>query len=107
MNIIMHFIGWLVLQRRINGKMNFEQNWNEYKNGFGDPNEEFWLGNEKINLISEYADLEIRLNLRKSDASKFFARFSSFRIGNESRNYQLLIEEYDITSKSKCYIMYI
>ena len=103
----MHFIGWLVLQRRINGKINFKRNWNEYKNGFGDPNEEFWLGNEKINLISGYANLEIRLDLRKSDGSKFFAKFSSFRIGNESKKYQLVIGGYDNTSKSKFYIMYM
>ena len=41
-------IGWTVIQQRSNGSVNFYRGWNEYRNGFGDLQTEFWLGNEQI-----------------------------------------------------------
>ena len=37
--------GWIVIQRnRLNSSLNFNKNWKEYEDGFGDPNEDFWAG---------------------------------------------------------------
>ncbi|CAG2192813.1 ANGPT2 [Mytilus edulis] len=36
--------GWTVIQRRIDGTANFDRTWNEYKEGFGDVEKEYWLG---------------------------------------------------------------
>ena len=27
--------GWIIIQRRVDGKTNFTRGWNDYKNGFG------------------------------------------------------------------------
>ncbi|XP_073846030.1 uncharacterized protein [Musca autumnalis] len=35
---------WTVIQRRINGTLDFQRNWLSYKNGFGDLNNEFLAG---------------------------------------------------------------
>jgi len=43
---------WTVLQRRVGGSVNFERTWSEYVNGFGDWNNEFWLGLEKIHYLT-------------------------------------------------------
>ncbi|XP_014728614.1 PREDICTED: tenascin isoform X2 [Sturnus vulgaris] len=37
--------GWIVFLRRQNGKQDFYKNWNNYVAGFGDPKDEFWIGN--------------------------------------------------------------
>jgi len=35
---------WLVIQRRINGSVDFYRNWTDYVAGFGELEGEFWYG---------------------------------------------------------------
>ncbi|CAG2194305.1 unnamed protein product [Mytilus edulis] len=44
--------GWTVIQKRFNGVTEFYRNWQDYENGFGDLNEEFWLGNKYIAMLT-------------------------------------------------------
>ena len=45
--------GWMVFQRRYDGSVEFPtRNWEEYKNGFGNSDGEYWLGNEMLHLLT-------------------------------------------------------
>uniref|UniRef100_A0A8C9MV86 Tenascin C n=1 Tax=Serinus canaria TaxID=9135 RepID=A0A8C9MV86_SERCA len=45
--------GWIVFLRRQNGKQDFYKNWSSYVAGFGDPKDEFWIGNPNIFMKSK------------------------------------------------------
>ncbi|CAK8686935.1 unnamed protein product [Clavelina lepadiformis] len=44
--------GWTTIQRRMNGKVNFNRGWDDYVRGFGNPRGEYWHGLENIYRLS-------------------------------------------------------
>ncbi|XP_053316326.1 fibrinogen gamma chain [Spea bombifrons] len=86
---------WTVIQRRLDGSVDFGKNWIQYKEGFGylSPNDEteFWLGNEKIHLISTQSTIPyvLRIELEDWNNQKSTADYNTFRLGSEKDNYRL------------------
>ncbi|XP_030561011.1 microfibril-associated glycoprotein 4 [Drosophila novamexicana] len=81
--------GWLVIQRRLNGSLNFYRNWQEYKDGFGDPRGEFFIGLEKLRAITALEPFELYIVLEDFDGETRFAKFDEFAIGSEEDSYAL------------------
>ena len=40
-----------VFQRRFDGSVDFNRNWNDYEKGFGNLEKEHWLGRIKLNIL--------------------------------------------------------
>ncbi|GFR77031.1 fibrinogen C domain-containing protein 1 [Elysia marginata] len=89
--------GWIVIQRRAKGDVDFNRAWDDYKNGFGSFAGDFWLGNEKIYTITKSAAYELRIDL-VFDGTNAFAHYDSFSIQHSSYNYKLSIGNYDGTA---------
>ncbi|KAM9327135.1 tenascin-N-like [Gastrophryne carolinensis] len=90
--------GWTVFQRRSSGKGDFYQRWRTYVEGFGDPNDEFWLGLEWIHkLTSTPVQYELRVDLRTGDESAY-AVYKTFRVGNSRDRYKLTVGDYSGTA---------
>ncbi|GIY94728.1 techylectin-5B [Caerostris extrusa] len=86
--------GWTIIMRRgdYNEKMtSFHRNWLSYKNGFGDVEGEFWLGNDVINFMTSEDDNMLRIHMSAFDGDDINLDYTSFSISNESTNYHLKI----------------
>ncbi|KAJ8877532.1 hypothetical protein PR048_021987 [Dryococelus australis] len=63
----------LVIQRRDDfgePRENFNRDWADYKNGFGNPAKEFWLGNENIYMLTNNEDYMLRIELEDFEGNK-------------------------------------
>ncbi|KAJ8033157.1 Ficolin-2 [Holothuria leucospilota] len=77
-----------VFQRREDGSVDFFLYWADYKEGFGDPRHETWLGLEKLFYLTNQRTYELKISLI-SDNTSHEITHSSFRISDENDNYRL------------------
>ncbi|XP_063957441.1 ficolin-1-like [Lytechinus pictus] len=81
--------GWTVIQRRQDGSVDFYQDWASYKNGFGDLENEFWLGNDVIHRITYQATYRLRIKMMDLQGNQWDAKYDGFRVANEGDRYRL------------------
>ncbi|XP_023677753.1 angiopoietin-related protein 6 [Paramormyrops kingsleyae] len=86
--------GWTVIQRRQDGSVNFFRTWEQYKQGFGNLDGEYWLGLEHLYWLSAQAVYRLRVVLEDWQGRQVFAEYDSFRLEPESDSYRLRIGEY-------------
>ena len=95
----MHNGQWIVFQRRRDGRENFNRNWEEYKNGFGNLTWEFWLGNEKIHCLTfATCHAELRIDIGSYTGKTFHASYDYFALENEKTKYKLRLGAYSGTA---------
>ncbi|XP_032951683.1 tenascin-X [Rhinolophus ferrumequinum] len=89
--------GWLVFQRRLDGRTDFWRDWEDYAHGFGNISGEFWLGNEVLHSLTEAGDYSMRVDLRAGDEAAF-AQYDSFRVDSAADYYRLHLAGYHGTA---------
>ncbi|XP_068151481.1 angiopoietin-related protein 4-like [Drosophila tropicalis] len=82
--------GWTVIQRRLDGSVNFYRDWNDYRKGFGDLSGEFFIGLDKLHRMTSNEPHEFLIYYQRftNDISRYY-RFDTFLIGNETEEYLL------------------
>ncbi|XP_036852913.1 fibrinogen-like protein 1 isoform X2 [Manis javanica] len=93
--------GWTVIQRRSDGSENFNRNWNDYENGFGNfvqKNGEYWLGNKNLHLLTAQGDYTLKIDLADFEKNSRYAQYKNFKVGDEKNSYELNIGEYSGTA---------
>ncbi len=86
--------GWTIIQRRIDGSVDFFRYWKDYKNGFGDPTGEYWLGLDKINRLTNSGANVIRFDLGDTTGVTKYAEYSFFAVASENVKYKLSVGTY-------------
>ncbi|XP_040001016.1 fibrinogen gamma chain [Xiphias gladius] len=92
--------GFTVIQRRRDGSVDFHKDWIQYKEGFGflspDDSTEFWLGNEKIHLLTASSSIPtvLRIVLVDWEGNERYADYNMFRVGPEADMYRMVYAFY-------------
>ncbi|XP_069103915.1 angiopoietin-related protein 7-like [Argopecten irradians] len=81
---------WTVIQRRTQGDVDFYRPWSDFKNGFGDVNGDFWLGNDCLHLLTNVSKI-LRVELEALTGERGYAEYSNFQVADESQNYKLFV----------------
>ncbi|XP_073897437.1 fibrinogen alpha chain [Castor canadensis] len=92
--------GWLLIQQRMDGSLNFNRTWQDYKRGFGSLNEkgqgEFWLGNDYLHLLTLRGSV-LRVELEDWAGIMAYAEYH-FRVSSEAEGYALEVSSYKGTA---------
>ena len=84
--------GWIVIQRRLpTANVNFTRNWEDYENGFGDLDGEFWLGLKTIHELTTKTDVELMTTVKNESGPVITWTHQVFRISGPDTYYVLNI----------------
>ncbi|XP_059142267.1 angiopoietin-2-like [Physella acuta] len=78
--------GWIVIQRRFKGDVNFTRNWREYKEGFGTTLGDYWLGNDWISNLTHMGYNRLRVDMT-FHGRNYSSEYVDFTLGNEAASY--------------------
>ncbi|XP_023930897.1 fibrinogen-like protein A [Lingula anatina] len=94
--------GWVVVMRRYDNSFDFHRNWASYRDGFGDPNDQFWLGNDALHALTNQGDYSMQIDMKSCNGNYYFVKWSLFRINNEAANYvitDIIVDSYNTSTK--------
>ncbi|XP_013379370.1 fibrinogen-like protein A [Lingula anatina] len=95
--------GWLVVLRRTDNQVDFHRTWNEYRDGFGDPRDQFWLGNEALYGLTNQGNYSMQIDMKSCDGNYYYVKWNLFRIGAEADRYAInaiTVESYNTSTNS-------
>jgi len=82
--------GWTVIQQRLNGKTSFYRSWGAYRMGFGEFDQEFFIGLEKLHHMLDSQPHELYIWMEHMNKQIRYARYDNFMVGDENSQYQLV-----------------
>uniref|UniRef100_A0A1L8EJ54 Putative ficolin-2-like protein n=1 Tax=Haematobia irritans TaxID=7368 RepID=A0A1L8EJ54_HAEIR len=81
---------WTVIQRRLDGSESFFRTWSQYKDGFGEIEGEYFIGLDKLHALTNFdGRQELIVLLERNDLLTYYAKYSSFSIGNDTERFIL------------------
>ncbi|XP_039600275.1 angiopoietin-related protein 5 [Polypterus senegalus] len=88
--------GWTVIQRRLDGNIDFKRGWSEYMDGFGDLSGEHWLGLRKLFHILNQKNTNFALHvaLESYDETSAYASYDNFWLEDENRFFKMHLGRY-------------
>ena len=79
--------GWIVIQKRFDGSVDFNRTWDDYKDGFGDLKGEHWLGNDFIHQYTNANPTEMKIIGVAFDGVQAQAKMDNFQLSGEVSKY--------------------
>jgi len=94
--LVKSVFGWITIHQHLGFSFNWNRNWAEYKAGFGSIDVDFWLGLEKMHLLTCSRPYRLRVEVQHQSTNLWYsAEYWSFKIGDESNDkYRLEVAGY-------------
>ena len=86
--------GWTRLLFRQDGSVNFARRWAIYAKGFGNTDDEHWLGNDNMAALTRQRLYKLRIRLWSFQNETRYADYVSFVVEPEWDKYRLHIGQY-------------
>ena len=83
--------GWLVVQRRQDGSVDFNRGWVEYEEGFGSLTGEFWYGLRPLHCLTNQGQWKLHIDFTFTNGTKSYLSYNNFKVGPANSQYQLSI----------------
>ena len=83
--------GWLVVQRRQDGSVDFNRGWTDYEEGFGNLTGEFWYGLHPLHCLTNQGQWQLRIDFTFTNGTKSYLSYNKFSVGPANSQYQLSI----------------
>ncbi|XP_053550135.1 microfibril-associated glycoprotein 4 [Bombina bombina] len=90
---------WTVFQKRFNGSVDFNQDWDSYVKGFGNADGEYWLGLLNIYYLTMKGDYNLLVHLEDFEGNEASAVYSKFGLSRSALNpeqdgYRLYVSDF-------------
>ncbi|XP_011616204.1 fibrinogen beta chain [Takifugu rubripes] len=97
--------GWLLIQNRLDGSVDFGRRWDDYRRGFGniafdagkghcETPGEYWLGNDRISQLTKMGPTEVLIEMQDWTGAKVHAQYRQFTVQSDTSNYVLSVDGY-------------
>ena len=83
--------GWLVVQRRQDGSVDFNRTWMEYEDGFGKLIGEFWYGLRALRCLTGQGGWEMRMDIKLANGTNIFLQYEQFKVASAKDKYKLTV----------------
>ncbi|XP_061190784.1 fibroleukin-like [Saccostrea echinata] len=81
--------GWTAIQKRLDGSLSFNRIWTDYKNGFGDPAQNVWIGNDVIHQLTKGKNSFLYVSITVHNGTTLYELYDQFSVSDEADKYRL------------------
>ena len=87
----MSIFGWVIIQKKaLASGFNWNRSWSAYVNGFGSAGSDFWIGLERMALLTSSGGHRLRVEVKQKTTGKWYsAEYTSFSVGDANTEYTL------------------
>ena len=83
--------GWLVVQRRQDGTVDFNRGWGDYEDGFGKLTGEFWYGLRTLHCLTGQGGWEMRMDIKLANGTNIFLQYEQFKVASAKDKHKLTV----------------
>lgn len=89
---------WTVIQKRIDGSEDFFRGREDYRNGFGNKDSEYWLGLDNIHALTRNNNYKLKVEVEDWNGLRKYAEYSEFVVDDKESDYKLKVGGYSGTA---------